>query len=103
MEVALFDIGSETDTRRIREALELLTPASLTGYSPSTIVVLRAGLLIQERLYADARRELVAGLAADPDEPTLHLLLGDVYERIGLVEIAAREFAEARDRVGRRR
>ncbi len=103
MEVALFDIVSETDTRRIREALELLTPASLTGYSPSTIVVLRAGLLIQERLYADARRELVAGLAADPDEPTLHLLLGDVYERIGLVEIAAREFAEARDRVGHRR
>ncbi len=103
LEVALFEIVSDADARRVREALDLLTPATLPGYSRSTIVVLRAGLLIQERLYADARHELIARLAADPDEPTLHVLLGEVYERIGLVEIAAREFAEARDRVGHRR
>ncbi len=103
LEVALFEIVSEADARRVREALDLLTPATLPGYSRSTIVVLRAGLLLQERLYADARHELMVGLSADPDEPTLHILLGEVYERIGLVEIAAREFAEARDRVSHRR
>ncbi len=58
--------------------------------------------LIQERLYADARHELMAGLSADPDEPTLHVLLGEVYERVGLSELSARELTEARDRLGRR-
>jgi len=101
-ETASFEIVSPSDAQRIREALDLLTPATLAGYSPSTVVVLRAGLLMQERLYAHARRELLAGLAADRDEPTLHVLLGDIYERVGLAELANREFAEALDRVTRR-
>ncbi len=97
-----FEVVSASNAQRIRDTLDLLAPATLAGYSRSTIVVLRAGLLLQERLYADARRELLAGLAADPDEPTLHVLLGQVYERVGLAELAVREFAEARDRVSRR-
>jgi hypothetical protein len=102
LEVALFEIVSDADARRIREALDLLTPATLPGYSQSTIIVLRAGLLIQERLYADARHELMAGLSADPDEPTLHVLLSKVYEQVGLSELSILELTEARDRLGRR-
>ena len=32
---------------------------------------------------------------ADPDEPGLHLMLGHVYERTALPEMAAQEFDEA--------
>ena len=56
---------------------------------------MRAGLFFQEGLYADARRELMAGIAQDPDEPTLRQLLGYVYDRVGLIDLAAQEFDEA--------
>jgi hypothetical protein len=45
---------------------------------------------------------LLTALAGDPDEPTLHLLLGQVYDTIGLGELAQRGFMEARDFSGRR-
>src|SRR5439155_27111529 len=44
-----------------------------------------------------ARRELLAAQAKDPDEPTLHLLLGQVYETTGLTDLAQREYVDARD------
>ena len=56
---------------------------------------MRAGLLFQETLYADARRELVQAITASPEEATLHLLLGHVYDRTGLKQLAANEFDEA--------
>lgn len=43
----------------------------------------------------DARRELVARIAADPKEPTLHHLIGHVYQRTGRADLAAQAFAEA--------
>jgi Flp pilus assembly protein TadD len=33
---------------------------------------------------------------ADPNEPLLHLLLGHIYDRMGLKELAAEAFEEAR-------
>lgn len=57
-----------------------------------------ACLLFQEGLYHEARREVLAGIAAAPEEPTLHLLLGRVNERVGLKDLAAEAFAEARVR-----
>lgn len=92
---AQFEVLAEAAAARVRAALAELAPASLAGYPASTGVLLRAGLLFQEGLYADARRELLAGIAADPDEPTLRLLLGYVYDRVGLTELAAQEFDEA--------
>ena len=56
---------------------------------------MRAGLLFQQRFYADARRELETGIVASPEEPTLYLLLGHVYDRIGLKQQAANAFDEA--------
>jgi hypothetical protein len=63
--------------------------------SPTSRAVLRAGLLAREGLFHDARRVVVTALAADRDEPTLHLLLGDLYTRTGLTDLAAESFDEA--------
>jgi len=92
---ASFDVAQPTDAARVKDALASLTPAAAKGYPPATLSLMRAGLLFQETLYADARRELVTAIATDPEEPTLHLLLGHVYDRIGLKGMAANEFDEA--------
>ncbi|MGH7354814.1 MAG: hypothetical protein ACRELS_09605 [Candidatus Rokuibacteriota bacterium] len=90
-----FEVLGVDDARRVREGLAVLTPETARGYPASTLALMRAGLLFQEGLYADARRELVAGIAQYPDEATLHLLLGHVYDRTGLKQLAGNEFDEA--------
>lgn len=90
-----FEVLGANDARRVQEGLTVLTPETAKGYPPSTLVLMRAGLLFQEKLYADARRELVAGIGQYPDEATLHLLLGHVYDRTGLKQLAGNEFDEA--------
>jgi hypothetical protein len=92
---ASFDIASAADAARVGEALGVLTPATAGNYPPATLALMRAGLLFQETLYADARRELVSAIAAAPEEATLHLLLGHVYDRTGLKQLASNEFDEA--------
>jgi hypothetical protein len=92
---AVFQVASHRDATRVTEALGVLTAGSAAGYPPATLALMRAGLLVQESLYADARRELVAAIAAAPEEATLHLLLGRVYDRTGLERLAADEFDEA--------
>ena len=101
MQQAEFQILSADEAKRVRESLDILVPASLSGYPPSSIALMRAGYVLRDGLYADARRELMTALVKDPDEPTLHLLLGQVYEQVGLGELAQREFIEARDLSGR--
>ena len=99
---ASFDVAQPADAARVKDALASLTPATAKGYPAATLSLMRAGLLFQETLYADARRELVTAIAADPEEPTLHLLLGHVYDRIGLKGLAANEFDEAEALTGPR-
>lgn len=101
MQQTEFQILPAAEAARVRESLDILVPASLPGYPPSSVALMRAGYVLRDGLYADARRELLTALAADPDEPTLHLLLGQVYDTIGLGELAKREFIEARDLSGR--
>ncbi len=95
VQAAQFEVASLTDAAAVRDSLALLTPANAKGYTPATLSLMRAGLLFQQRFYADARRELEAGIATSPEEPTLHLLLGHVYDRIGLKQQAANAFDEA--------
>jgi len=92
---ASFEVASAADATRVNDSLGVLTPAGAGGYPPATLALMRAGLLFQETLYADARRELVQAIAASPEEATLHLLLGHVYDRTGLKQLAANEFDEA--------
>ena len=99
---ASFDVAQPADAARVKDALASLTPATAKGYPAATLSLMRAGLLFQETLYADARRELVTAIAADPEEATLHLLLGHVYDRIGLKGLAANEFDEAEALTGPR-
>jgi hypothetical protein len=87
-----FDVLANQDAARVRAAIADLASIG-EGGSPSALV--RAGLFFQEGLYADTRRELTAAIARDPDEPTLHQVLGYVYDRIGLIDLAAQEFDEA--------
>jgi hypothetical protein len=99
---AEFEILSPADAARVRESLDILVPASLPGYPASSVAIMRAGYLLRDGLNAEARRELLTALVRDPDEPTLHMLLGQVYDTIGLAELAQREYIEARDLSARR-
>lgn len=91
-----FEIVEPGEARRVTEELGLLTPATLKGQPPSTVTLIRAGLLAREGLYDAARRELQQGIAGDPNEPSLHQLLGHVYDHMGMKELAADAFDEAR-------
>jgi hypothetical protein len=90
-----FTILRPEEVAKVQESLDALTPSALSGYPKNTLVLMRAGFLFEQELYAEARKELQVGIAADPDEPSLHLMLGHVYERTGLKELAAEEFDEA--------
>jgi len=90
-----FTILSPAESASIRENLAALEPAALPGYPRNTVILMRAGFLFEQGLYAEARKELLAAIAADPDEPSLHLMLGHVYERTALADLAAEEFDEA--------
>jgi predicted Zn-dependent protease len=89
-----FQILSPADADRIRADLASVQSGTMPGYPPTTLTVIRAGILLQEGLYDDARRELAARIATDPREPTLHHLIGQVYQRTGRADLAAEAFAE---------
>lgn len=91
-----FEILSPSESARLRQALGLLEAETRSGYPRNTRAVMRAGLFFQEGLYLEARRELAAAIREDSGEATLHLLLGGVYEQIGLPEQAADAFDAAR-------
>jgi len=93
---AQFEILPPSEAANVQASLALLLePAVLSEYPRNTVVLMRAAFLYHDGLYHDARRELVAGIQADPDEPALHFLLGKVYDRVGLRALAAKEFKEA--------
>ena len=52
-------------------------------------------MLAEQGLFHDARLAVVAALVKDPDEPTLHTLLGHLYQKVGLAQQAAESFDEA--------
>jgi hypothetical protein len=63
----------------------------------SSRALLQAGVLASRGFVHDARRVVMAALAADAEQASLHALLGDLYARTGL----AREADEARARAQR--
>jgi hypothetical protein len=79
----------------VAETQEGLAAIGQQGYPKNTAALLRAGFLFERELYAEAQKELQAATSADPDEPNLHVMLGQIYERLGLQELAAQEYDEA--------
>jgi hypothetical protein len=92
---AWFEVVDAPRARAVAGDLTALEQELGTAVPPTSRAVMRAGLLAREGLLHDARRVVVAALDADRDEPTLHLLLGDLYTRTGLVDLAAESFDEA--------
>jgi hypothetical protein len=90
-----FEVLSNRDAKRIAESLRTLQSAAREGYSAGTVPLMRAAVLVDEGLYVDARRELQTVIAASPGEPAYHLLLGYIYDRIGLRRLAVESFERA--------
>jgi hypothetical protein len=93
---AWFEVMDPARAQAIRQDLRGLEQSLGRSPSPNTVAALRAGFLARNGLIHDARLTLVAALAKDSDEPTLHLLLGKLYETAGLRDQAAEAFDEAR-------
>ena len=94
-EEAWFEILDAADAEAVRQELALLERAAGPNVSRSTLAALRAEALAERNLLSDARQTVLASLKSDPDEPALHLLLGDLYKRMGLRDQAAEAFEEA--------
>lgn len=92
---AWFEVVDAARARAVANDLTLLEQELGTGVPPTSQAVMRAGLLAREGLLHDARRVVIVALDRDRDEPTLHLLLGDLYTRTGLTTLAAESFDEA--------
>lgn len=92
---AWFELLDATRARAIRQDLVVLEQALGPGTPPNSLAALRAAVLAREGLRHDARLVLIAALTKDPDEPTLHQLLGNLYAAAGLPELAAEAHDEA--------
>ena len=92
---AWFEVVDAARARAVTGDLTALEQELGAAVPPTSKAVMRAGLLAREGLLHDARQVVVAALDADRDEPTLHLLLGDLYTRTGLADLAAESFDEA--------
>jgi hypothetical protein len=88
-----FKLLRPADAQAIHERLDELSRVS--GLSKTTLAVLKANFLMSKELFHEAREILTAAIGADADEPTLHFVLGELYDRIGLKQLAADEYGEA--------
>jgi hypothetical protein len=88
-----FRLLRPADAQAIKERLTELS--AMSGASKTTLAVLKANFLMSKDLFHDARETLAEAIAADSDEPTLHFLLGEIYEKTGLKSLAGAEYGEA--------
>jgi len=92
-EKARFQLLAPAEIKAVEDEAAALKNAS--GVSETTAAVLKAGLYAARGLYYDAREVLAEAVKRDPDEPTLHFLLADVYEKTGLKDMASEEYSES--------
>ena len=93
---AWFEIVDETRAAEVRNNLKELEASLGRRVSPSSLAAVRGGALAADELFHDARLVVLAALAKDPDEPSLHMLLANIYEKTGLPQLAAQSLEEAR-------
>ena len=90
---APFKLLRPADAQAVKEKLAELS--AVPGLPKTTLAVLKANFLMSKELFHEARELLLEGTAADPDEPTLHFVLGELYDKIGLKDLATDEYGEA--------
>jgi len=88
-----FKVLAPGEVAAIKERVTEL--AGLSAASKTTLAVLKANFLMSKDLYHDAREVLTEAIAADSDEPTLHFVLAELYDKIGLKNLAGEEYNEA--------
>lgn len=93
VEKTSFRLGSFDDNRTLQEQLAAID--ANTALPKTTAAILKGNLLVARAYFYDAREILLSAAKADPDEPTLHFLLGEVYDKTGLRNLAQEEFSEA--------
>ncbi len=90
-----FELVDPARAAAVREKLAEIEAALGPGVPPSSLAAVKGGALAAEGLFHDARLVAVAALTSDPDEPALHMLLGNLYLRTGLERLAAESLDEA--------
>jgi hypothetical protein len=90
-----FEIVGTERAEAVHRSLAELQQVIPAEASASSVTVIKAAYLAQQGLFYDARTLLLAGLAQDPREPALHLLLGHVYTETGLPELATESYRTA--------
>lgn len=93
VEKVRFQLLPPAEVKSVQDEMAALQNAP--GVPKTTQAILKAGLFYSRALYYDAREALIEAVKADPDEPTLHFLLADVYEKTGLKDLAAEEYSES--------
>jgi hypothetical protein len=88
-----FKLLGSADAQAIKERLAEVS--GMSGASKTTLAVLKANFLMSKDLFHDARELLTEAMAGDSDEPTLHFVLGELYDKIGLKNLATEEYNEA--------
>jgi hypothetical protein len=91
-----FEVLDPARAAAVRDELAQLEASLGSGATANSIAVVKAGALASAGLVHDARLTILAALAKDPDEPTLHTILGTLYVATGLERQAAEAFDEAR-------
>jgi len=83
----------EAETKKM--VIEKLKFIDSTKLPKTTKAILKSEILLSENFIEDARVELVKAYINDKEEPTIHLLLGEIYKKIGHNDMALEEFDEA--------
>jgi hypothetical protein len=94
-----FQVLTDREASSVKTRLAEIESQSDLGQA--TRRVLQISLLISQQLYYDARERLIEALRADGDEPTLRLLLAEVYEKTGLRNLAHENVQIASDLAAR--
>jgi tetratricopeptide (TPR) repeat protein len=92
-EKAVFSFLGAEESRAIKTRLTEIDASD--GVSKTTLAILKGSFLISKDLYYDARETLLEAAKSDPQEPTLYFLLGEVYEKTGLKNLAQEAYSEA--------
>lgn len=99
---AYFEVLDATRAELVRQDVAYLRLELAPLVADGALVAIEASYLADHALLHDARLVLVEALKVHPEEPGFHLLLAELYTRMGLPEQAAESRREARALLARK-